>query len=544
MLMRLQRYVLFEVLKVLLLAVSGVSGIILVMMCVRALGAGLRPEHLTSILPYFVPFVLPFSVPCGVLIATVMGLGRLAGDNELMAIRCSGVDLRRVIWPVLLCGVLLAGLMNSVNNDLLPWCRREVESKQSLLLRELEIDEIVGAAQKIDLAPYQIYIGGLDPGEAGRWVHVLAVKYVQGHIAQVIIADSGKCVFDEESHSAVLTLYDGTILQRADDRWTQVHFPGHVRYVIDMKEDAAAPGEGAGTMDFAALFSERKRLQAEIGHLTMPSRPRQMRKRIARDLNGLNLQSKDVYEKRFAASGKLQAIEGEVKSTWALATSLDERIRVTKEDLENRRRLLTQAGKEIGFVLELRRNMPNGAARAKRLDQQIADMTAKRTRLQKAADTLTDRLRMDKAAQEEKHRIVAQRQAERAELRTKLVDWDAQMAAVQKVMAAKEAEHTLLRKQEKLRDVSLQIHFRMAQSAACLIFALLGIPLGMMAGRGGLVVSFGVSFAVIIFLYYPVYTVARHLAVSGILAPAPAMWLPDVICGTLGAILLWRVLRR
>jgi lipopolysaccharide export LptBFGC system permease protein LptF len=47
------------------------------------------------------PPVLPLTIPFGVLVGILIGLGRMAADGEITAMRAAGVSSRRVIAPVL-----------------------------------------------------------------------------------------------------------------------------------------------------------------------------------------------------------------------------------------------------------------------------------------------------------------------------------------------------------------------------------------------------------------------------------------------------------
>jgi lipopolysaccharide export system permease protein len=62
----------------------------------------LTPEDILHIIPYIIPSTLPFTVPVSLLFSVTVVYGRLAGDNEIIAVKASGQSAMLVLWPTIL----------------------------------------------------------------------------------------------------------------------------------------------------------------------------------------------------------------------------------------------------------------------------------------------------------------------------------------------------------------------------------------------------------------------------------------------------------
>jgi len=93
--------------------------------------------------------------------------------------------------------------------------------------------------------------------------------------------------------------------------------------------------------------------------------------------------------------------------------------------------------------------------------------------------------------------------------------------------------------QRRVRSHRIEIHKKFALPAACLAFALLGLPLGVMTGRAGRTGGFSLGL-VIILLYYVLITAGEKLAMEGRLPAFFGMWGPDLLLAVAG---IWLFLR-
>ena len=67
---------------------------------------GVALDTALVLMVYKIPYFIAFTVPMGVLLATVLGVGRLTDHNEVAALRVSGISLYRIAVPLVLAGAV------------------------------------------------------------------------------------------------------------------------------------------------------------------------------------------------------------------------------------------------------------------------------------------------------------------------------------------------------------------------------------------------------------------------------------------------------
>lgn len=87
------------------------------------------------------------------------------------------------------------------------------------------------------------------------------------------------------------------------------------------------------------------------------------------------------------------------------------------------------------------------------------------------------------------------------------------------------------------RKMQAELHGRFAFPFAALVFAVVGMPLGMQNRRAGKSAGFSTSIAILL-AYYVLLSLLRTLAEKGTLPPGLAMWLPNMIFLAAGWLLL------
>ncbi|HLX86634.1 MAG TPA: LptF/LptG family permease [Terriglobales bacterium] len=89
----------------------------------------------------------------------------------------------------------------------------------------------------------------------------------------------------------------------------------------------------------------------------------------------------------------------------------------------------------------------------------------------------------------------------------------------------------------------IEFHRRLALPTACIVLALVGIPLGLSSKKGGKSSGFVLTI-LLVFLYYSVSLIGVSFAKQGRVPPAAGVWLADFVFLVGGVFLLWQSERR
>ncbi|AWM41840.1 putative permease YjgP/YjgQ family protein [Gemmata obscuriglobus] len=117
----LNRMIFWELVRVFLLSLGSLTGLVLVVMSVQqASQLGLSLAQLVRAVPLLVPSILPIAIPATTLFAACVVYGRLAHDNEVIALKAAGVHLFGIVKPTLLLGVLTTATTAALAHSTIP----------------------------------------------------------------------------------------------------------------------------------------------------------------------------------------------------------------------------------------------------------------------------------------------------------------------------------------------------------------------------------------------------------------------------------------
>ena len=122
--MILARYLLAQFIPPFLFGVSLFSGVLLLDKIFDLIdllvNKGVSFVLSAKIFVLFLPTIMSLSVPMALLLASLLTFGRLSEDNEILALRSSGLSFRQILWPPILFAALVSTALIPFNTELTP----------------------------------------------------------------------------------------------------------------------------------------------------------------------------------------------------------------------------------------------------------------------------------------------------------------------------------------------------------------------------------------------------------------------------------------
>lgn len=375
-------------------------------------------------------FVIALSVPCAVLIATLMTFGRLSQDNEITALRASGVHMFRAMLPPFGAATLLAVGLTLFNNYIYPDANHAFASLLVDIGRMRPTVKLQEGVFITDFPGYNLLVKSVN-GQTNEMRGVTIYQLHAGGPPTTITADKGYLTYTPDGRTAVLELENGEIheIPAGEDGASRYHRLQFRKHTINI--------QGAGGLLERTVRSARG--DREKSAVQLIAEEREVMQDYERSLA--------THQRRFTTIGVPEELLP------ALAPE--------------RAPLHVRLG--LAFMKLARRPDP--------MEQIGQDFPI---------------------------------------LRNDISLWDMERRA-------------LLR---RAAGLSVEVHKKFALPVACIVFVLIGAPIGMRVRRAGPAVAF-VSIGFFLF-YYICLIGGEELANRLLLPPWLAMWLANLVLGLLG----------
>ncbi len=400
----------------------------------RFLGRGLDIGTILEYLFLNLAWIVALAVPMAVLIATLMTFGRLSEDNEINAMRSSGISFLTIIKPALIFGLLVGLVLAYFNNYVLPEMNFRARILSGDIYRKRPGLSIEPGHFIDDLPNYSMIIREKS-GDTLKDVRIFS-KGMQ-KMQTSIYAESGQ--LSTISDAIILTLYHGEI------------------HELDQTN-----------------YQNYRRIQFQKHVITLPAENLVLVRRDTSNRRDREMTIPMMMAKLHTYRGRIQAVQERIGRS--LKKSLGDSI------------------------------VP------KSLDVALASIEEARIRV-KADSTLKDnqRRRRDRQLKTLSRRITN--------------------------------EYNLINSYTKTYNrYEVEVHKKFSLPFACLVFTLIGTPLGVLAKKGGFVVGTSLSFGFFL-IYYILLIGGEEMADRNLVSPAVGMWTPNVLLLIIGGYLTLHTVR-
>ncbi len=237
----LHRYVLREHLGPLVFAATAVTSLMLLNYIARSIGELVGKGLPWSVLGEFVGLSIPFTVamtlPMAVLVAVLYAFSRLASENEITAMKASGVGLSTILLPVIIAGFGVSLLMIGFNDQVLPRANHRLRTLQGDIARKKPTFALrPRVINEVSPGKFYLVAGRLDQS-SNDMRDIVIYDLGDPSKRRTIYADSGVMALAPNG-DLELTLFNGSIAEIKKAVPTQLQ---RVFYVVDR---VVVPGVG------------------------------------------------------------------------------------------------------------------------------------------------------------------------------------------------------------------------------------------------------------------------------------------------------------
>ena len=449
-------------------------------------GKGLSWRVILEFFLLSIPFITAMTMPMAVLVATLYAFSRLAAENEITALKASGIGFARLFVPVLLAAAVLSMLMIAFNDQLLPRSNHRLRTlqadiarkKPTFALREQVINEV---------SPGQLFLKAGRVDQATNTLREVTIYDLSDPLRRrTIYADSGRMAMSANRRDLQMMLFSGHSQEASRDT------PGELQrlfFNVDMIRVRGVTNQLERTGD------DNYKSDREMSICEMQETLR------------------DGASEYADARAELGNVLGAAARRAATGTARP--VQATGQPAER----MTLGEVYCSVLLPI---LGVTQTRERERSDTVPPHAAVRLQREEMADVeegIPIALPGDGAAglEQQVARPPSVTVAQIETLRARMVD----------------AKETISR-----FDVEIQKKF--ALSVACVVFVLLGAPMALRFPRGGVGLVIGVSL-VVFALYYVGLIAGESLADKLILSPFWAMWLANVVFTAIGLVLLVRI---
>jgi LPS export ABC transporter permease LptF len=283
----LRNYILSEMFGPLVLALVVITFAFLIGNIVKladyVINKGVELIYVWQLFVYLIPKLLVYAIPMAILTATLLAFGRLSSDNEIIAMRATGINLYRISMPVIIVGLLLSVASIPLHDKIVP----VAHYKARMLIKEvglrhpaayLEAGTFIKGFKDYILFIYDIKYGK----DKTEFKNIRIYQPQKNGPTRTIIAKSGELVTLADENTIKLKLMNGTSEEPNPMNPRHFYKLNFKTYYITLSLDDSTMQE-SGKKNKEMTFGELLKSASELEVSGINPRPliRRLHKRIA-----------------------------------------------------------------------------------------------------------------------------------------------------------------------------------------------------------------------------------------------------------------------
>lgn len=172
-------------------------------------GKGLSAGVILEFLAWGSATLIPLALPIATLLASIMTLGGMGENNELLAMKSAGVPLQRILTPLVVISFIISIGAFFASNNLIPVSYNKIYTLRDDISRTKEEIRIPTGMFYNGIEGHSIRIGSRND-ETGSIYNVMVYRHRENKgNTSLTLADSGMIRFTKDKKNLLFTLYDG-----------------------------------------------------------------------------------------------------------------------------------------------------------------------------------------------------------------------------------------------------------------------------------------------------------------------------------------------
>ncbi len=533
---KLQRYILKDLFRALVPAFGTLVLIMVAGFCMQLLRQGLDVVRLSGLLPPVFAYCIPMVLPAAFLTAVIMTFGRLSADNELMAVRAAGIHLFALVYPVLAVAALLTVVAVYFQFDTVPRARGAVRALRYQAAKQILLDKVaLCARRRLSFPPMYVQY---DDFKDGKMINLVVLEVRGDRPRTVFTAESGVIKEDPEDPGVVSFEMSNCTVTRFGLQAGDQAVPMTSELVVLGLRVAPSADEVLGEkkhLGFWEMLSELRRVSERVASQPVVRDPQRVRRKGSVDIHRYNV---EVVEVDRALNSLRERYRRHSVQEPRRQEQIIERNRQLIADAQKDGEVLQQ--QQAACLQELKRARDADTENIEKLvelEKRHRDLLAQIDALKKRTESLQQELQATGRLTDASSTRAGELQESIHELEDRKAELMVEREKVQQVIQ-------WANEQDELIALRLRIHKRLGEALSVFVFAFIGVPVGILASRRRVVTAFGISFAIVLFIFYPLLILGQLAAEGGTLPIGPSMWAGNVLTFLIGAVLTVKVMRR